>query len=169
MNGTKLFVCNITIWLVTSSKLLIRAEEVLNSSQISLNETKSLKIFPGIKFFLADDEINIHVRVQDLLQETKVQTQRSKEKKNPLQKIGFMMMLTPFIMQILSLPGAIATVKMSLLKSIMVAQLAIAIMIYNLIRSSQNSDVVVVHRPHHHAHHYHGYPDNFDEDEWFGR
>lgn len=68
MNRTKLFVCNIIIWLVTSSKLLTRAEERLNNSQISRSKTQSLKIFPGIKFFLADSGINIHVRVHDLLQ-----------------------------------------------------------------------------------------------------
>lgn len=72
--------------------------------------------------------------------------------------------------QILSLPGAIASVKMSLLKSIMVAQLAIAIMIYNLIRSAQNSEVVVIHQKKHQTHYYPNY--NYlkdDEDEWFGR
>lgn len=118
-----------------------------------------------------------------------------KEKDNPLQKLGFMMMMAPFVMQvsyllfslftfparknkikpvfffqILSLPGAIAIIKISLLRSIMVAQLAIAIMIYNLIRSSQNSDVVIVHQPYPHTHY--NYRHNYhhdDEDEWFGR
>ncbi|CAL1686897.1 unnamed protein product [Lasius platythorax] len=114
-----------------------------------------------------DDKIIVHVKIHDLLQETEVQSSRSNE--NPLQKFGYMVMMTPFVMQILSLPGAIASVKMSLLKSIMVAQLAIAIMIYNLIKSTQNSEVVVVHQKHQ-AHYYHGY--NYpkdDEDEWFGR
>lgn len=68
MNGTKLFVCNIIIWLVTSSKLLIRAEERLNNSRSSLNKIQNLNIFPEIQFFLRDGEINIHVRVHDLLQ-----------------------------------------------------------------------------------------------------
>jgi len=67
MNGTKFFVCNI-IWLITSSKLLTRAEKELNNFQISLNQSQSLKIFPGIKFFFADNEINIHVKIHDLLQ-----------------------------------------------------------------------------------------------------
>ncbi|KAG5329799.1 MBN protein, partial [Acromyrmex charruanus] len=165
MNGTKFFVC--IIWLVTLSKLLIRAEETLNNCQISFNKTQNLKIFPGIKFFLKDSEISIHVRIHDLLRETEMQTARNKEKKkNPLQKLGFMMMMTPFIMQILSLPGAIANVKLSLLRSIMVAQLAIAIMIYNLIKSSQDSEIVVVHKPYHHIHYRHGFPDDI-EDEWF--
>lgn len=72
------------------------------------------------------------------------------------------------LFQILSLPGAIASIKMSLLKSLMVAQLAIAIMFYNLIKSTQNEEVIV-YQPHHHKHFYHNshYPD--DEDEWFGR
>jgi len=51
----------------------------------------------------------------------------------------------------------------------MVAQLAIAMMIYNLIRSSQDSDVVVVHQPYHRVHYRHDYHKNYDEDEWFGR
>lgn len=67
MNGSKFFVCNIIVWLVISSKLLTRAEERSNNSQISLSKTQSLKIFPGMKFFLDDNAINIHVRVQDLL------------------------------------------------------------------------------------------------------
>lgn len=72
--------------------------------------------------------------------------------------------------QILSLPGTIATIKMSLLRSIMVAQLAIALMIYNLIKSTQNEEVMVVHQPQHHKHYYHSYQYPHDnEDEWFGR
>ncbi|KAL0133908.1 hypothetical protein PUN28_001093 [Cardiocondyla obscurior] len=168
MNGAKFFLCNIITWLITSSELLTRAEVRTNGSQISADHPRGLKIFPGIRFSLSGSEVNIHVRVHDLLQETEVQAARSKEKENPLQKLGFMMMMTPFIMQILSLPGAIATIKISLLRSIMVAQLAIAIMFYNLIKSTQNSDVVVVHRPYYNKHYRHGYPDNV-EDEWFGR
>lgn len=69
-----------------------------------------------------------------------------------------------------SFPGAVASIKMSLLRSIMVAQLAIAVMIYNLIKSTQNSEVVVIHQKHHQGHYSHGpnYPKD-DEDEWFGK
>ncbi|XP_025271296.1 uncharacterized protein LOC112639956 [Camponotus floridanus] len=168
MVGTKLFIYNIIIWLVTSPKLLIQAEEKLNNTQIGFNKTQSLKILPGIKFLLTDDKIIIHVKIQDLLQGTEIQSSRSK--KNSLKKFGYMMMMAPFVMQIFSLPGAIASVKMSLLKTIMVAQLAIAIMIYNLIRNAQNSEVVVIHKKKHPAHYHHNY--NYqkdDEDEWFGR
>ncbi|KAM0729557.1 hypothetical protein ACS0PU_003434 [Formica fusca] len=169
MVWTKLFIYNIIIWLVTSSKLLIQAEEKLNNTRMGFNETQSLKILPGIKFWLTNNKIIVHVKIQDLLPETEVQSRKKQE--NPLGKIGYMMMMAPFVMQILSLPSTIASVKMSLLKSIMVAQLAIAIMIYNLIKSTQNSEVVVVHQKHHYqGHNYHGhnYPKD-DEDEWFGR
>lgn len=216
MNGTKLFVCSIIIWL-TSSKLLIRAEESLNNSQISLNKIQNLKIFPGIQFFLTDSEINIHMRVHDLLQgidstlftlalylrkrlrflffrdgsasqseeqgeEESFAEARIHDDDSAISYAGFSYLLFSLtfpakrmndkiysLFQILSLPGAIATIKMSLLRSIMVAQLAIAIMIYNLIRSSQNSDVVVVHKPYYQTHYRHKYPLDNDEDEWFGR
>ncbi|KAH0946749.1 hypothetical protein HN011_006476 [Eciton burchellii] len=162
MIGLKLFY---VLCLVTSSKLLIRAEEKSNNSRISFNETQSLKIFPGVKFSLTDGEIIVNVRIYDLLQDTEIQARKNK---NPLQKFGFIMMMTPFVMQILSLPGALATIKMSLLRSLMVAQLAIAMMIYNLIKSTQNEEVIVVHRHHMHYHHKYHYPQD-DEDEWFGR
>lgn len=68
MIGTKLFVYNIIIWLITSSKLLTRAEETLNNSQTGFNETQILKIFPGIKFSLTDSEIIVNVRMYDLVQ-----------------------------------------------------------------------------------------------------
>lgn len=68
MVGAKLFTYNIIIWLVTSSKLLIHAEEKLNNTQMSFNETQSLKILPGIKFLWMDDKIIVHVKIQDLLQ-----------------------------------------------------------------------------------------------------
>ncbi|XP_014472150.1 PREDICTED: uncharacterized protein LOC106743128 [Dinoponera quadriceps] len=167
MAGTRLFVCNIIVWLATSSKLLARAEERQNSSLIPQDETQGLNVFPGIKFFAVNGKVVIRVKMRDLLQETEVQGRRKEERKSILQRLGYMMMMMPFVMQVLSLPGAIASIKTSLLKSIMVAQLAIAIMIYNLIKSTENTDVVVVHQPHH-AHYHHNYhPD--DEDEWFGR
>lgn len=68
MVGTKLFIYNIIIWLLTSPKLLIQAEEKLNNTQIGFNKTQSLKILPGIKFLLTDNKIIIHVKIQDLLQ-----------------------------------------------------------------------------------------------------
>lgn len=120
MVGTKLFIYNIIIWLLTSPKLLIQAEEKLNNTQIGFNKTQSLKILPGIKFLLTDDKIIIHVKIQDLLQGicdapfffyilkiprvyfsllgTEIQSSRSKT--NSLKKFGYMMMMAPFVMQV---------------------------------------------------------------------
>ncbi|XP_020281367.1 uncharacterized protein LOC109853552 [Pseudomyrmex gracilis] len=175
MIGAKLVVCSFVIICLISSKLLIRAEEkVNNNTQVGLNKTRVLNIFPGVWFSVTDNKVVVHMTICDLIKkETEVEGRKQgEEKKNPLKNIGFMMMMTPFVMQILSLPGAIATIKMSLLRSIMVAQLAIAIMIYNLIKSTSNQEVVVVHQPQHHAHYYHKdnyyYPED-EEHEWFGR
>ncbi|XP_032683650.1 uncharacterized protein LOC116849998 [Odontomachus brunneus] len=167
MAGTMLFACNIILWLATSSKLAARAEERQNVGSLARpNMTQSLNVFPGVKLCSVDGEVVVRVRMRDLLQETEVQGRKRRERTNILQRLGYMMMMTPFVMQVLSLPGAIASIKMSLLRSVMVAQLAIAIMFYNLIRSTENADVVVVRQPQHHAHYYHSYhPD--DEDEWF--
>lgn len=68
MLGTKLIVYNFVVWLATSSKLLIRAERGSNGTQIGLNETKGLRIFPGIRFSRANDEIVVQVKMNDLLQ-----------------------------------------------------------------------------------------------------
>lgn len=69
MTGTKLFVCNIIVWLATPSKCFTRAEERLNNSLTRLNETQALNVFPGVKFFSTDGrEIVVRVRMSDLLQ-----------------------------------------------------------------------------------------------------
>lgn len=67
MLGSKLFVCNLLVWLATSSKLLIRAEGRWSNAQIGLNETKDLNIIPGIECFLANDVIVVNVKMRDLL------------------------------------------------------------------------------------------------------
>lgn len=65
MVWAKLYTYNIIIWLIISPKLSIQAEEKLNDTQISSNETQ---IFPGIKFLWTDDEVTVYVKIQDLLQ-----------------------------------------------------------------------------------------------------
>ncbi|XP_029176271.1 uncharacterized protein LOC114944507 [Nylanderia fulva] len=171
MVWAKLYIYNIVIWLIISPILSIQAEKRLNNTQISFNESQTLNILPGIKCLWTDSELIVDVKIQDLLQETKVQSSRQarkKKKEHPLKKLAYMLMMAPIVWQVLSLPGAVASVKMSLLKSIMVAKLAIVLMIYNYIRSTQHSEVVV----HKKLHHYRGqnnYPIKDEEDEWFGR
>ncbi|CAD6217308.1 GSCOCG00004779001-RA-CDS [Cotesia congregata] len=88
-----------------------------------------------------------------------------------MQRVGSMLMMIPLMMQVLSLPGAIASIKASLLKSLFIGKLALIIMIYNLIISFRpKSEVVVVNHqpkmPEHYDHYYSPYDD--DDSGWFG-
>ena len=60
---------------------------------------------------------------------------------------------------------------MSLLKSLMVAKLALIMLIFNTIKNTQK-EIVVVQKapvPQHFDHYYHPYPEKEDEDKgWFG-
>ena len=75
-----------------------------------------------------------------------------------------------------SLPGAIATIKMSLLKSIFVAKLALLVILVNALRNQQPSEIVVVHQSpaQHHDHFYPHFQDDLEKDYdngnqgWFG-
>lgn len=70
----------------------------------------------------------------------------------------------------MSLPGALATIKMSLLRSLFVGKMALLIILYNMIKNSQKSEVVLVHKPEYHDHYYHSnYQPEDDDQGWFGR
>lgn len=128
MIGAKLVVCSFVIICLISSKLLIRAEEkVNNNTQVGLNKTRVLNIFPGVWFSVTDNKVVVHMTICDLIKkgiylfiyllclfafffptnacfvssETEVEGRKQgKEKKGPLKNIGFMMMMTPFVMQV---------------------------------------------------------------------
>ncbi|KAH0547456.1 hypothetical protein KQX54_019388 [Cotesia glomerata] len=93
------------------------------------------------------------------------------KKPSLMQRVGSMLMMIPLMMQVLSLPGAIASIKASLLKSLFIGKLALIIMIYNLIISFRpKSEVVVVNHqpkmPEHYDHYYSPY--DGDDSGWFG-
>lgn len=130
MAGTRLFACNIIVWLATSSKLTVRGEERQSVGSLARpNETQSLNVFPGVKLSSVDGEVVVRVRMRDLLQgirrhfvhfgalafreerikhfslshcpaETEVQGRKRKERTSILQRLGYMMMMTPFVMQV---------------------------------------------------------------------
>ena len=54
-----------------------------------------------------------------------------------------------------ALPGALASIKMDLLRSIIVGKIALAVMLFNALRNSQKSEVVLIHKPEYHDHYYH--------------
>ncbi|KAK0094351.1 hypothetical protein PV326_011163 [Microctonus aethiopoides] len=132
---------------------------------------------PGLKLLFKEDEINIKFNIVELFPDKAVQSRENHEetskKPNILQRFGTMLMMVPVAMQILSIPGALASIKMSLLKSFFVGKLALIIMIYNLFRSFRlNRELLVVHQqPAQYYNHYYAPPPNDDDDDdkgWFG-
>ena len=76
-------------------------------------------------------------------------------------------------LQILSLPGVIAEIKMSLLRSLIVAKMALVLLIFNTFRNIQRAELVVLHKApelQHVDHYYHpAFQEKPEENGWFGR
>ncbi|XP_076652810.1 uncharacterized protein LOC143359029 [Halictus rubicundus] len=131
------------------------------------NGTLQFDISRGIRFRLADNETTIVVRMSSLLTESEME-QRGEGRlkfKGILSRIGSAMMMAPLLMQILMLPATLASIKFSLLRSIIVGKLALLMILYNMLKNSQTSEVVVVHKPEYHEHYYHSYHQPEDDDE----
>ncbi|XP_078035304.1 uncharacterized protein LOC144469195 [Augochlora pura] len=137
------------------------------------NETLQFDISEGIKFQFANNETTVVVRMSALLADDDSEQRAASGRlkfKGILNRIGSTMMMVPLIMQIMSLPGTLASIKFSLLRSIVVGKLAMLIILYNALKNSQRSEVVVVHKPEYHEHYYHSYHQPEDDDEgWLGR
>lgn len=75
------------------------------------------------------------------------------------------------ILQLLQLPAAIATIKMSLLKSLLVAKMAIVLMLLSYIITMKQNEVTLLTQPQHHEHFYQTPSYSHDEDDggWLGR
>lgn len=73
----------------------------------------------------------------------------------------------------MSLPGAISSIKTQLIRSLVVGKMALLMIIYNAIRNSLMKEVVVVHKIPPPQHHEHFYPPELDDDatsgSWWGR
>lgn len=68
--------------------------------------------------------------------------------------------------QIITLPGVLAEIKISLIKSLIIAKVALVMLIMNAIKMSQTKEVVVVQKlppPQHHDHFYH--PDSTEYED----
>ncbi|XP_047354835.1 uncharacterized protein LOC124951089 [Vespa velutina] len=158
--------------LITVTNALAKTELRSNNNVTSI-EMQCLDLYSGVKLYVKGKQVWINVRILDIFGGNAIQGRadfKQTKEPNPIKKIGFMMMMAPFAMQLISLPGTIASIKMSLLRSIMVAKLAIIIMIYNVIVNMQSSEVVIVHQPQHHEHYYNQYHQHEEDNEdWFGR
>ncbi|OAD54293.1 Protein lethal(3)malignant blood neoplasm 1 [Eufriesea mexicana] len=131
------------------------------------NGTLRVDIARGIAMHIANNEASITLSMSSLLKDNGVEersTGRLKFKKGILKRIGMVMMMAPLLLQLAWLPGTLASIKMSLLRSIFVGKIALAVMLYNALRNSQKSEVVVIHKPEYHEHYYHAYHGHGDED-----
>ncbi|KAK2588996.1 hypothetical protein KPH14_001845 [Odynerus spinipes] len=165
-----------TICLMTVTSALTQSELRPKNIKSLVNETRYLDLYSGVRLYVNGRQIWINVRIPDLFEENvkgrgdSSDDEQTKEP-HPMKKFGFMMMMAPFAMQLISLPGALASIKVSLLRSIFVAKLAIIIMIYNMIKNIQPSEVVVVQQQaQHHQHYYNSLHEaEYDDQGWFGR
>ncbi|KAI4495863.1 hypothetical protein M0802_008269 [Mischocyttarus mexicanus] len=160
-----------TICLMSITNVLAKTELRPNNNLTS-TEMQCLDLYSGVKLYTNGNRMWLNVNVLELFEENAIQgrddSAQTKTKK-AIKKLGFMMMMAPFIMQMISFPGSLASIKMSLLRSIFVAKLAILMMIYNMI-SNMKSEVVVVQQPEHHQHYYNQYQQYEEGDNgWFGR
>ncbi|XP_012139540.2 uncharacterized protein LOC105662369 isoform X2 [Megachile rotundata] len=163
MNGTQTIVC---LCLVITLNM-IRAEENTDP-----NEDLRYDISQGITLRTSNNKTSIVIRMSTLFKKSDEQRNmaRLKFKKGIFQRIGMAVMMFPLMIQMVSLPATLASIKLTLIRSLVVGKIALAIMFYNAIRNSQKSEVVLVHRPEYHEHYYHTYHQPEDDDEgWFGR
>ncbi|XP_076240922.1 uncharacterized protein LOC143183282 [Calliopsis andreniformis] len=162
MDGAKaIFWC---LCFMTVFKSFVRSEQNFKG----FNETLQLDISRGIRLQIENGETRIDLKMSALVNGNEVEgksTGRLKFK-STLKKIGMAMMMAPLMIQLLSLPSAIGSIKLNLLKSIFVGKIALLMMIYSLIKNSQRSEVVVVHKPEYHEHFYHDFHQPEDMDDW---
>ncbi|XP_012249133.1 uncharacterized protein LOC105682026 [Bombus impatiens] len=148
---------------------LARAEDVAKE----LNDTLRVDVSQGIALYIANGEANVTLSLSSLFGRNDVEqrdTGRFKLKKGILKRLGMTMMMVPLIWQLATLPATLASLKINLLRSIFIGKIALAIMLYNALRNSQKSEVVLIHKPEYHDHYYHTYHELEDDDkDWWGR
>ncbi|KAK1129647.1 hypothetical protein K0M31_019361 [Melipona bicolor] len=162
MNGLDaIFWCSCV---VAVFQTLARAEDVASKS----NDSLRIDVTRGIALYVGDDEASVTLSLSSLFERNGVE-QRSGRKlkfdKDTLKRIGMAMMMAPVMWQLAGLPGALASIKLNLIRSIIVGKIALAVMLFNALRNSQKSEVVLVHKPEYHEH-YHTY--HKPEDDYEG-
>ncbi|XP_043279227.1 uncharacterized protein [Venturia canescens] len=156
--------------------VLISTQSILGLE--TSNSSENLELFPGCHVAIYDHELRVRLDVEKMFSVSALQSRRhnhDEDEKKPgglMQGFGSMIVMIPLLMQILSLPGAIASIKMSLLKSLFVAKLALIVMLFNTLRNQRPTEVVLVHQtpPQHHDHFYPHFHEDYEDDDkgWFG-
>ncbi|XP_043262377.1 uncharacterized protein LOC122403108 [Colletes gigas] len=159
-------------WLcfVIASFGFVRTDDKVESK--GANETLQLNISRGVQLYVANEETRVIVRMSTLLERNEIGQRSTGRLKfnDTLKRIGMAMMMAPMIIQLMSLPGTLASIKFSLLRSIFVGKLALLLILWNIFKNTQRSEVVLVHKPEYHEHYYDNYHHKPDEDEgWLGR
>ncbi|XP_058806680.1 uncharacterized protein LOC131673045 [Phymastichus coffea] len=96
------------------------------------------------------------------------------KRRNIMKKIGRFLMMIPVGFQLLQIPFAIASVKMSLIRSILVAKVALFMLLIRVLFTPKPQEKIVIVKPpkEYHEHYYHHHPYNEPEDNkpgWFGK
>ncbi|XP_066596295.1 uncharacterized protein [Prorops nasuta] len=149
---------------------LLMATEILahggitNETSTQLKKIRCFEIIPGVKLSLGDDAIWVNVKMRDFFRENEVEGRDDDKRPTILQRIGTFLMMIPLGMQLLSLPGAIAHIKVQLIRSIVVAKMALIMIIFNALKSYEMSEIVMV-QPHHHDHYYETPPPSYHVNE----
>ncbi|XP_043466042.1 uncharacterized protein LOC122500935 [Leptopilina heterotoma] len=177
---------NLISFLLLSAILEIVAGQVYNSSLAKNlpNNEQLFMVTPGIKMYLKHGDLSIQFSFRDFFSKTVSEGRAgggsgpapaggsggagggSSKKTGPLQKIIRAMMMIPFAMQVITLPGVLAEIKISLFKSLIIAKVALVMLIMNAIKMSKTKEVVVIQKlppPQHHDHFYH--PDSSEYEE----
>nr|XP_034180087.1 uncharacterized protein LOC117604294 [Osmia lignaria] len=166
MNGMRTIFCYFCFVIMLES--LVHAEEPNDP-----NENLRLDISRGVTLHVANNTTSIVIRMSTLLKKNDVEQRnvgRLAFRKDFLRRIGMTIMMIPMIIQLISLPATLASIKMSLLRSLLVGKIALIVILFNALRNSQKSEVVLVHRPEYHEHYYNSYHQPEDDDEgWVGR
>ncbi|XP_029052151.1 uncharacterized protein LOC114880379 [Osmia bicornis bicornis] len=166
MNGMRSIFCYFCFVIILES--VVHAEE-----SNDLNENLRLDISRGVTLHVANNTTSIVIRMSTLLKKNDIEQRnvgRLGFKNGILKRIGMTMMMIPMIIQLITLPAALASIKMSLLRSLLVGKIALIVILFNALRNSQKSEVVLVHRPEYHEHYYNSYHQPEDDDEgWVGR
>ncbi|XP_017884384.1 uncharacterized protein LOC108627586 [Ceratina calcarata] len=140
------------------------------------NDTLRIDVSKSVALYIGNDEASVKLKLSSLVtghesEERGMGRLRFQNMSDLMKRFGMAMMMAPMFMQLMLLPSALASIKLSLLRSIFVGKLAIAVLLFNLLKNSQKSEVVLVHKPEYHYNHYYDtYHEPEDDDEgWVGR
>ncbi|XP_016915365.1 uncharacterized protein LOC107999847 [Apis cerana] len=148
---------------------LTRANHTAKDSSNALR----IDISRGIAVYVTNNETTVKLSMSSLIKRDDPEERNFgiiRLKKRIIKGIGMAMMMVPLMMQLAWLPVTLSSIKLSLIRSLFVGKIALAIMLYNTLRNSKKSETIVIHKPEYHQHYYETYHEpEADDDGWWGR